>query len=191
MATLHEESLAFTPSASFTAPVYDRVYPYDVPFTVFTDAGDEILPPGRRALFEEAHQVTEQAIARLVRTEPPRVIHGDLHGWNVKQHRGTVSVFDFEDMVWGWPVQDIGVALYYLWSRDDFDRRCDEFREGYETVAPWPDRGGEVAAFIAGRTLVVANDVINQPEWRAEAPEIFERGERRIRDMLARIARAM
>ena len=56
------------------------------------------------------------------------------------------AVFDFEDMVCGWPVQDIGTALYYLWSRDDFYQMWDAFRTGYSTVVPWPDRGGEVAS---------------------------------------------
>jgi Ser/Thr protein kinase RdoA (MazF antagonist) len=189
MATLHRESLSFVPSAGFSVPTYDRPYPYDAPFTLFSDAPIDLLPPARRTLFEEAERVATRVIEALHDEEPPRVIHGDLHAWNVKQHRGTVSVFDFEDLVWGWPVQDIGVALYYLWSRDDFDARYREFREGYESVGPWPDRGGHVAAFIAGRTLVIANDVISQPEWRNEAPGVYERGERRIRAMLDRIER--
>jgi Ser/Thr protein kinase RdoA (MazF antagonist) len=187
MATLHVESHSFAPSSGFAVPTYDRAYPYRTPFTLFTDAGDDLLPPPRRVVFEEARRRTEQAIAALAEREPPRLIHGDLHGWNAKQYRGKVSVFDFEDLVWGWPVQDIGVALYYLWPSDDFDRRWREFREGYESVAPWPDRGGEVATFVAGRTLVIANDVIRQPEWMGEAPGVYERGERRIRAMLDRI----
>ena len=189
MATLHRESLSFVPSASFSVPIYDRPYPYDPPFTLFSDAPTDLLPPARRAIFEETERVTSRVIEALYDEEPPRVIHGDFHAWNVKQHRDTVSVFDFEDLVWGWPVQDIGVALYYLWSREDFDGRWREFREGYETMAPWPDRGGEVAAFIAGRTLVIANDVISQPEWMVEAPGVYERGEHRIVAMLDRIER--
>jgi hypothetical protein len=34
----------------------------------------------------------------------------------------------------------------------------------------------------------MANDVISQPEWFDAAPEVYERGEQRIRDMLGRIA---
>ena len=52
-------------------------------------------------------------------------------------------------------------------------------------MAPWPDRGGEVATFIAGRQLVMANDVISQPEWLGEAPALYERGEKRIEQMLS------
>ncbi len=111
---------------------------------------------------------------------------GPLH--SQKKKMSEISVFDFEDLLWGWPVQDLATALYYYWSSEAFDRRWDETRRGYETVAPWPDRGGEIETFIIARTLLMANDVISQPEWIGEAPAIFERGERRIADMLGRIA---
>lgn len=188
MARLHVAAEQFTPGPAFTAPRFDTVYPYDLPFRVFTDAGPELLPPGRFRVFEEGRAVVEGALAGLRTAEPMRILHGDLHPWNIKVNRGRMSVFDFEDMVWGWPVQDIGTALYYLWSRDDFDELWEAFRIGYSSVIPWPDRGGEVASFIVARTLLMANDVISQPEWMSEAPEIYERGERRIRSMLDRLS---
>lgn len=187
-ARLHRAADRFVPPEGFAAPRYDRIYPYDVPFILFTDVGDDLLPPGRRRVFEQGAELVETGLRRLVDREPPRVLHGDLHGWNIKTHHGRISVFDFEDIVWGWPVQDLATALYYQWSGDHFDRRCAEARTGYEAVAAWPDRGGELETFIIGRTLVMANDVVSQPEWIDEAPGIFERGERRIADMIIRIA---
>lgn len=187
-AHLHLAASRFEPPAGFSAPRFDRVYPYDLPFIVFSDAGDDLLPPARRAVYEEGLAVVEAGLRTLAGGEPMRVLHGDLHGWNVKTHHGRISVFDFEDILWGWPVQDLATALYYYWSSDRFDERWDETRRGYESVCPWPDRGGEIEAFIIARTLLMANDVISQPEWIDVAPEIYERGERRIRDMLGRIA---
>ena len=184
MARLHLHALEFTPSSSFTASRYDDPYPYELPFVVFDEAGDDLLPPDRRRLFEEAWHAVEATIKRLAEREPARLLHGDLHPWNAMVNHGRISVFDFEDVVWGWPVQDIGTTLYYFWSSEEFEERWTQLREGYETVAPWPDRGGEVATFIAGRTLVLANDVISQPEWFSEAHAVYERGEKRIRAML-------
>jgi Ser/Thr protein kinase RdoA (MazF antagonist) len=187
MASLHDHALTFRPSASFIASTYDTVYPYEEPLVLFDSVGDDLLPAERRAVFAEAHGLVDAAIRDLQGAESVRMIHADLHVWNVKINRGRVAVFDFEDMLWGWPVQDIGTALYYLWSRDDFDELRQHFRIGYETVAPWPDPGGQVDTFIAGRTLVMANDVVIVPDWADEAPVLFERGERRIRDMLRRL----
>jgi Ser/Thr protein kinase RdoA (MazF antagonist) len=187
MARLHRAALQFDPPTGFAAPRFDTVYPYELPFIVFSDAGDALLPPPRRAVYAEALGHVERALRDLAQGEPMRVLHGDLHMWNAKVHHRRISVFDFEDMVWGWPVQDIATTLYYFWSADDFDARWAEFRTGYERIAPWPDAGGEVATFIMARTLLMANDVISQPEWFAEAPAVYERGEHRIRDMLGRV----
>lgn len=190
MADLHRAALAFVPPDGFVAPSYDRVYPYDLPFIVFEEAGDELLPANRRALFAEGYEVVDEEFTALCGREPMRMLHGDMHGWNVKLNRGRIAVFDFEDMVWGWPIQDIGVALYYYWRRDDFDDLVTAFRSGYETVLPWPDRGGELWTVLIARTLLMANDVISQPEWLDAAPQVYEVGEERVRDMLQRRQRA-
>lgn len=188
MARLHEAALQFVPPDGFIAPRFDTVYPYDLPFVVFTDASEDLLPPERRAVFSQAHEIVDTALGVLAARGPMRVLHGDLHMWNVKLNRAEIAVFDFEDMVWGWPVQDIATSLYYFWGSDDFDRRWDEFRSGYERITAWPDTGGEIATFIMARSLLMANDVISQPEWFSAAREVYERGEHRMRDMLTRIA---
>jgi len=187
MARLHVQGQTFVPTNRFAAPSYDTVYPYDIPFILFTDAGSDLLPGGRRGLYEQAAEAVVASIASLSDIEPARVTHGDVHPWNVKVYRGRVSVFDFEDIVWAWPVQDLATTLYYFWSRPDFDARWADLRAGYESVEAWPDRGGEIATFIMGRSLVMANDVISQPEFRDEAQRVFEVGERRLADMLRRI----
>ena len=93
-----------------------------------TDTGDELLPPGRRAVYEKGRALVQDLFRSLPDREPMRILHGDFHGWNVKINHGKISVFDFEDMVWGWPVQDIGVALYYHWERPDFEVKLEDFR---------------------------------------------------------------
>ncbi|MGI9665825.1 MAG: phosphotransferase enzyme family protein [Acidimicrobiia bacterium] len=187
MADLHVAALSFAPSPEFTAPRYDKVYPYDLPFVVFSDAGDDLLPPKREAVFRQGYDIVDKTFSGLSTTGPMRMIHGDMHGWNVKINRGRIAVFDFEDMVWGWPIQDIGVAMYYYWRRDDFDSLVEAFRRGYETVAPWPGRDGDLWSVLIARSLLMANDVIQQPEWIDEAPTIYELGEKRITDMLRRL----
>ena len=186
-ALLHEQATTFVPPPWFDVPSFDRVYPYDVPFVVFDDEHQGLLQGQRRALFREAYGAVEGAIRRLEATEPPRLTHSDLHMWNAKINRGVVSVFDFEDLLWAWPVQDIATTLYYFWSHDDFDGLRSWFREGYEEVREWPDPGDLVDTFIMQRTLLMANDVVSQPEWADEVDAIYERGELRIKDMLRRI----
>ncbi len=186
MATLHRAALEFEPSAEFVAPEYTTVYPYGSEFVVFDRAGDDLLPAPRREVFERGHARVDALFSSLPHREPMRLLHGDFHGWNVKVDHGKLAAFDFEDMLWGWPAQDIGIALYYVWGRDDFDAKLDQFRTGYQTVCPWPGTD-DVFTCIIARTLLLANDVIIQPEWIDAAAEVYERGERRIRSMLERL----
>ena len=184
-AKLHRHGATFKAPDSFSAPDYDHVFPYDEPVVLFDGDHGGLMPPSRRAVFREACDQAAAAIERLRSAEPMRIIHGDLHRWNIKIKGGVAAPFDFEDLVWGWPVEDIAITWYYQWSRDDFRSLNRAFRDGYEKVAPWPERyPGEIDRLIAGRTLVIGNDVLIQPEWRHAAEETLERGERRIRDLL-------
>jgi len=154
-------------------------------------------------MFAAGATVVERAIGALRDREPPRVIHGDLHRWNVlvepgrggtarrpeDGHAPTAAAIDFEDLAWGWPVQDLAIALYYIAFEPRYPALLEAFRNGYESVRPWPDEtGGEIDTFIAGRALVLANDVelLEEPEVRARGPMWMERFEGRIRAFLER-----
>lgn len=185
-ARLHAHGAAFQPPPEFQIVRYDRPFPFDEPVVLFDEAHRALLPPPREALFRQALARVEAAIRRLCGSgEAPRVLHGDLHKWNVRVSRGRIGAVDFEDLMWGWPVQDIATTLYYHQLGDDYPAIRAAFRRGYETVSPWPERvPGEIDTFIAGRALVLANDVLLMPEWQAEAPAFMARAEKRLRAIL-------
>ena len=186
-AQLHEHAETFRPSAGFSIVRYDKVFPFDEPVVLFDPTRSEFVTQQQREVFVEAVDRVEQAIDDLRDREPSRVIHGDLHRWNVLISREGMGAFDFEDLMWGWPVQDLAIALYYLEREDNYPELRGAFRAGYEKVRPWPDlTGEEIDTFIAGRALVLANDVelLEEPEYRAAAPEWMASFEARIRDLL-------
>jgi len=186
-ARLHHHAAGFRPPGDPPLPRYDRLFPFDQPEVLFA-GGSPLLPPGRLALLRAAADRVEGAISRLRAAEPQRLLHGDLHVWNVLVHRGGLAPIDFEDLMWGWPIQDIATAMYYLQHRPDFPAILDGFRGGYEQVAPWPEtRPGDLETFIAGRSLVLANDVLQMtPADLADLdiPEFFARAERRLRAIM-------
>lgn len=173
-ARLHEYAASFRPSPDFSIVRYDRVFPFDEPVVLFDPARSEFVTDEQRGLFVEAADRVRQAIDDLQDREPSRVVHGDLHRWNVLVGREGMAAFDFEDLMWGWPVQDLAIALYYLEREDDYVDLRAALRAGYEEIRLWPDRTGtEIDTFIAGRALVLANDVelLEEPEYREAAPE--------------------
>lgn len=184
---LHTFSESFEPPEWFSIVRYDRVFPFDEPVVLFDPRRSSFVTDRQREVFAAAADVVQQAIDDLGDRESPRVVHGDLHRWNVLVDGDGVAAFDFEDLMWGWPVQDLAIALYYLEREENYDEWLGAFRTGYERVRPWPDRTErEVDTFIAGRALVLANDVelLEEPEYRAAAPEWMASFEARVTALL-------
>ncbi len=71
-------------------------------------------------------------------------------------------MYDFEDMTWGFPEQDIGTAVYHIRFRDDYRDLLGAFRAGYEHKRPWPlNTDGQLDSFVIARLLMFANYVVN------------------------------
>jgi Ser/Thr protein kinase RdoA (MazF antagonist) len=164
------------------------VFPFEDEVVLFYDAPGDLMPPARRALFERARDRVEAALSDLYADRlGPRVLHYDLHHWNVKVFRGKLFALDFEDLMWGYPVQDIAITLYYWQDRADFGELRDAFRRGYTEHGDWPEQAaGQIDTLIAGRALDLANFVLQDPnpEWQQAAPAFLERVEGRLRVLL-------
>jgi Ser/Thr protein kinase RdoA (MazF antagonist) len=118
-----------------------------------------------------------------------RVVHNDLHPWNVKVYRGKVYALDFEDLAWGYPVQDIATIFYYLQGEEQENTLCAAFREGYIRHSKWPEQyPGQIDTFIASRGLMLTNYVVcsEDPGYKAIAPDYVTRAERRLQEFLDR-----
>jgi Ser/Thr protein kinase RdoA (MazF antagonist) len=185
MARLHQHALTFRLPENWIIPCYDRVFPYPEPILLLEEPYESLFPPSRRSIFQQAIEAVELAIENL-RPEPLRIIHNDLHQWNVRVYRKLLSPIDFEDLVWGWPVQDIATCLYYFISDDRFMSYRQAFQQGYISVSPWPEGyPGEVDRFIAARGLQLANFILTDPNpaWRIQAQNFVEKTEQRIRNL--------
>lgn len=183
MAGLHEHASTYHPPSELSLLRFDRVFPFPEPVLLFEKAFSPLFPAARRVVYERGIAWTQESIDRLKASgEPMRIIHGDLHQWNVRNQRGALSPIDFEDLMLGWPVQDIATTLYYFGSKD-FTRLRDAFQEGYTRRSPWPERhAGEIDSFIAARGLGLVNFILNDPNpaWRGKAGEFIERVEKRL-----------
>ncbi len=192
MAHLHRHATGFQPPEGFQILSFDKIYPFNDPFIVFDAAYAVHLPPARRAVYEEAVAWAQQAIDRLKASgEPMRVIHGDLHSWNLCFHQGRLNPIDFEDLMWGWPIQDIATTFYYLDDEPDYPELCAAFKEGYTHQAPWPGRHpDEINAFIAVRAVGMVNLKLQSTilSWKSDTEEFAARVETRLRKLLATAA---
>jgi len=186
-ARLHAHALTYQPPGELSLLKFDRVFPFPKPVVLFDEPFAPLFTPERRAVYDEAIAWAQASIDRLKASgEPMRILHGDLHQWNVRLARGVLSPIDFEDLMLGWPAQDIATTLYYFLN-ESFPILRQAFREGYTRHSPWPERHpGEIDSFIAARGLVLANFVLNDPnpKWKQQAEKFVVRIEKRLRMLM-------
>jgi Ser/Thr protein kinase RdoA (MazF antagonist) len=118
------------------------------------------LRPAYGSLLDDALDRAQEAIDRLWRDPPhaPHLLHGDLQSGNVMVHRDQLTLIDFQDLIWGFEVQDVSIALLALEQHGDTGSWSHAFRSGYETVQPWPDaEPATIAALRAARHLNILN----------------------------------
>ena len=163
-AQLHKLGLDFQPPKEFTTKKMNSLFKRKENQTFF-DATT------RKTLTARAQYIVDQATAKVnaafeKRYANPtglRVIHNDLHHENINVYRGKLYPYDFEDTVWGYPVQDIATARYDLFldtNEKTYLPLRDAFRHGYENHSPWPETyPEEIDTFQIGFILWRINDI--------------------------------
>ena len=161
-AMLHKVSSSFKPERDFNILINNKVFYWDKE-TILSRKDATILPAIRQKLFKEGTRVAQKAIDQIWNSgRKPIVIHNDLHPCNIKLYRNKLSIYDFEDITWGYAAQDIGTAIYHIRFRKDYYQLLGAFREGYEQVMKWPiESNQQLDSFIIARLLMFANYTIN------------------------------
>lgn len=184
LARLHQHAADWTPPAGFEIRRNDTIFNPTDPPILFEPAFRDRLNENLWELLTRAYETVATAQEELWnRGQPPQVIHYDLHQYNVKVHRGRVYPIDFEDLVWGYRVQDVGLVFFYIQSREDAPALREAFQEGYTRRLPWPESyPGEIAIHTVRRILDFANLLIDEqdPNEQEFIRGFFERTEGRL-----------
>jgi Ser/Thr protein kinase RdoA (MazF antagonist) len=167
---MHDHGEKYNPPPNFTTRCMDKVLARDEADVLFTAAHAGAFSPESREVFERVKQRVEATYTRLYDgTRQPIVNHHDLWHGNINIHRGRLYPLDFEDTVWGFPMQDIAMAMQDLMmdvEPERYEPMLAAFRSGYERQRAWPEAyEGEMDIFRAGRMLWTAN---HRAGWRHE-----------------------
>ncbi|MCL5998943.1 MAG: phosphotransferase [Chloroflexi bacterium] len=163
-ARLHEHASSFSPPAGFTQRTMCNLYARGEQDVLFGDDCRTAFTPRNRDVFEQVRARVDAAYRqRYADPAGLRVIHYDLWHGNIKIHRGHLHPLDFEDTVWGYPVQDLAMALQDLMLEvkpDEYEPFQRAVRAGYESRGAWPETyDGQIDTFRAGRMLWTSNYV--------------------------------
>lgn len=183
-ARLHNHADTFHPPEEFSQTRFDRIAALGTHSTIHSDEPTEILTPERKARLREAAAEIQEETDRLYQDPSGlRFLHADMHFGNVKLINGDMGVLDFDDSLWCFPVQDIGIAAYYLQFRGNKDELMRAFKEGYESTRPWPeDYPGQVWSYVRARALDLINVSfeLDDPGYRERLPEVIALNEQLI-----------
>ncbi len=173
MAKLHKHAESLNPPAHICPKRWDRVFYYpDEPVVYNTPEYGHLFRPGQVELVERAIAQVEPFLANLYRElGRPFIIHADLHYWNVHIYRGELYVIDFEDLVLGYPVQDIAICLYYLRNDVNYAALAAAFQSGYASEREWPSFSErDLQTLWGARMLNFINYVahVDEPEGARE-----------------------
>ena len=153
-AAVHEHGAAYASDRPAGVLEADRVCYFRAP------RGLEELRPAYGSFLDDAVARAQSALDDLWRNPPhsPHLLHGDIQPGNVMVNRTEVVLIDFQDLIWGFEVQDVAIALLALEQHGDTGAWGDAFRSGYQSVRPWPDADpGTLAALNAARHLNILN----------------------------------
>jgi len=134
VAQLHNHAETLQLPAELQPKRWDRVFYFpDEPIVYDQAEYASLFTPQQLSTLEKAIARVSPFLTSLYRAQAsnPMLIHGDLHYWNVHISRGNLYLIDFEDMVDGFPIQDVAISFYYLRNRDDYQSLTDAFWEGY------------------------------------------------------------
>jgi Ser/Thr protein kinase RdoA (MazF antagonist) len=155
MARLHDHADRFLPPPGFTDRKLDHVWPFGRPDLVYDGDADDLFTEERRVVLRESAARVEAALADLYADRAGmRFLHADLHLGNVKRTAAGLAVLDFDDSLWTYPEQDIGISFCYLQYHPNYSDLCAAFRSGYASLRPWPETApGRIETFAAARQL--------------------------------------
>lgn len=176
-ARLHAAAESFAPPPGFQVARWDRVvyFPQDRP-VLFEPRFAEWVPADRAPMLKTAWDRCQSVLDAVSALPGQRVLHGDLHPWNVHRVRTTLRPLDFADLIWGHAIQDIAITLFYLRGTDRYDALRDAFAEGYATVRPYPaDDWQTVRGLHMAREMMFCNYIVRAlPAYRETLPKRYD-----------------
>ncbi|MEP7203006.1 MAG: phosphotransferase [Ilumatobacteraceae bacterium] len=157
-AILHEQASSYAPRDVPSGVVANRV-------VYFSDTSKlRGYESQYGSMFVEAIDRVQAHLDSLWSTRPhrPHLLHGDFGPQNIMRWRTRLSPIDFQDLQFGFDLQDIAITVADLRRVYADESLIDALKQGYGSVRPWPlDNEPLARALAAGRSLNVINLGLN------------------------------
>ena len=181
-AQLHQHAATLQVPEDLQPMRWDKAFYYaHEPVVVYAPSHAHLFTEIQIEQIKQAQCRVDIALTELFtkNVDGPMLIHGDLTSGNVHIHDSMLYALDFEDLMWGFPVQDIAVTLYRVRRNADYTALRTAFQRGYERVRPWPfATEGQLETLFTARLLMFINYCANKhddPDMAAWIPKLLAR----------------
>ena len=159
-AELHQFASSWQPSPGLKPLVWDRTMYYQGTSLVIADPRySEFVSRDDARAVEAIVREAEEELARIAAAPGRMFLHGNIEMWNVLTTGPCVlRLLDFEDVMFGHPVQDVAITLYYGRERPDYAELSRAYESGYRSVRDWPVRDShQIDLLVAARATMLLN----------------------------------
>ncbi len=146
VADLHEATVSVSLPKDLQPKRWDQVFYFRDEKAVYQEARyfDQTTPEFKEVMDRAVDQLNTK-LSHLWAIGEPQLLHGDLNPWNIKVHADQFTILDFEDAIFGPPLQDLAILLYYYQAHASFSYESVKnwIFEGYtskKTIAGWDDQ---------------------------------------------------
>lgn len=112
------------------------------------------------------------------------LIHGDFNPFNIKLHKGSIRLLDFEDTSLGNEVHDIAIFLFYYRYDEKYLEYKDAFLEGYRSIRPVTIDEADVEMLMVARRINFMNYILAIQD---DVEDYLNRNYKRVEDYLNEI----
>lgn len=183
IATLHNQSQAFTPPPGFTRPALDWSGLFGKRSPYYSETESELFTAEQRQTMQK---VAEKMRDVMSAANGYGMIHADLIAKNivfVDENGEQVALIDFDNCAYGYYLYDLAPFLWGLRDQPQYGAIKQALWDGYTTVRDADDDAAHLEAFVAARHVASCRWVAastHLPSIRDRAPQIIAE---RVREM--------
>lgn len=142
---------------------WDKVFYYRDEYAIYNEEKyDKYFTKEDRMLLDKVIPYVNMKLAHFYDRES-FLIHGDMNPWNIKLHKGTLRLFDFEEGMEGNEIHDLAIMLfYYRYDKNfNYEKVKKNVIAGYESIRNLPKFSDfDIDLLIIARTLNFINYVL-------------------------------
>jgi Ser/Thr protein kinase RdoA (MazF antagonist) len=162
-ARLHEFASTWAPPPGLLPLTWDRTLYYEGTSLVIVDPRfGEYVSRSEAQAVENVVKEADDELGRLAAAPGRIFLHGNIEMWNVLTTAPRkLTLLDFEDVMFGAPILDVAITLYYGRERTDYAALSTAYESGYRSVRNWPVREPrQMDLLFAARAAMLLNHAL-------------------------------